>query len=41
MLKLITELVNNNVDRGIKTKKAIKVPQFIMLTVTSEMKIYG
>lgn len=40
ILKLITELVNDNVDRGIKTKKAIIVSQFIMLTVTSEMSIY-
>lgn len=40
ILKLITELVNENIDRGIKTKKAIKVPQFIMLTVTSEITIY-
>lgn len=40
ILKLIIELVNDNVDRGIKTKKALKVPQFIMLTVTSGMTIY-
>lgn len=38
--KLITELVNDNVDRGIKTKKMLKVPQFIMLTVKSGMTIY-